>query len=1192
MQLISLNISGFKSFAIDTAIQFSPGVTGVVGPNGCGKSNVVDALRWVLGEQRSSVLRGERMENVIFNGTQRRKPLNLAEVKVKFDNSSGRINLPYTEIEIARRLHRDGSSEYMLNGNTCRLRDITDMLQDSGLGPNAYTILELKMIEDILREDGEGRRQLFEEASGIAKYKLRRRQAQAKLDQTQEDLVRLADIISEVERQVASLKRQVSRANRYKELTNQLHSAETAFMMIEHRRLTDELRPMRASLSDSATNADSNTGYLRQLEAELEMLRAKQVEADSELTELRKTLQEVVARISSLEAEKAGLEARLQGARDTIERAQRQRVLSRDRLESLAARKDVQSRESEDLTLELQDCESRLAEAAARFSSTETELRRLEANFKEADGELAALRRSGRELEQRRTELAEKIATMKGRRESAANTVEQSVQERKSLNLGIQSLTHRLSEADLKYRDAHDNMQSVQRVREEILERMETLKSRKSDLERLEHAARSHVNLLHTLEQKGPRAARNLACLRESLQQPQVLVADLAVVTDKYQKAIHTALGSTAYYVVAEESEAIQSAIGVLRQAEAGKSGFVPLAAFNALAREKLDAPAAALGWAIEFVEAGEHGNLLAALLQGCLIVDSLEVARTLAPFLREHRCRAISLAGDWLDGSGICYAGGAESDTPTDLGLAKQIDALHESLASIAVEQTDLAVTADSIDREFSEWRGLHNAAQSALDECRKEAEIIKEDSVRQNALLQALILREQAASEQVAECDMATVNFRKEMEGISTQSAELQSKDSVLQKEVETLATLVGMARQTYNVAREEMHDREKLRDAARHRLELLSAEGERLQTQEKELIDAITSSDALAEESANQARSFEQRLQEITPELDSLFRERDRRARAVDSAHASMDGSRGEVSSKEEQIKRLRNSREAALEDQRKFEIAIAKLEGELEALVSSARNGYDLDLSDPELFERNAALLKSEIGPDTVKELRTKIENLGAVNLLAVEEFETETKRLDQMLASREDLLQAKATLEETIQKINETAEAKFLHTFEAVRANFQGLFAEFFPAGEADLILSGKDLLDADITMWANPSGKRLKSLTLMSGGEKTMTAIALLFSLYQVKPSPFCVLDEVDAPLDDANIDRFTRMIHRHSDHTQFIMITHNKRTMEIADNLYGVTMQEEGVSKMVSVRLHKPQAPEIATEKAAESAT
>ncbi|MBK8130381.1 MAG: hypothetical protein IPK53_16260 [bacterium] len=299
-------------------------------------------------------------------------------------------------------------------------------------------------------------------------------------------------------------------------------------------------------------------------------------------------------------------------------------------------------------------------------------------------------------------------------------------------------------------------------------------------------------------------------------------------------------------------------------------------------------------------------------------------------------------------------------------------------------------------------------------------------------------------------------------------------------------------------------------------------------------------------------------------------------------VDAAQRGKDAASGEVRDMEDQLKRLRNSREAALEDQRKLEISIAKMEGELESLLGNARSQFGIELESPEAAESLAQLRTVTTGADIITELRGKIENLGTVNLLAVEEYDQETARLDGMLANRADLLAAKSTLEETIRKINETAEAKFLHTFEAVRANFQSLFTEFFPAGEADLILSGKDLLEADITMWANPSGKRLKSLTLMSGGEKTMTAIALLFSLYQVKPSPFCVLDEVDAPLDDANIDRFTRMIHRHSDHTQFIMITHNKRTMEIADNLYGVTMQEEGVSKTVSVRLLKPTAPVV----------
>jgi chromosome segregation protein len=333
-------------------------------------------------------------------------------------------------------------------------------------------------------------------------------------------------------------------------------------------------------------------------------------------------------------------------------------------------------------------------------------------------------------------------------------------------------------------------------------------------------------------------------------------------------------------------------------------------------------------------------------------------------------------------------------------------------------------------------------------------------------------------------------------------------------------------------------------------------------------------MAANEQAAEQAANDIVKINARLFEIRDHLTDRFRIRDERAIEVDKAAIRLDQARATISTKEDFLRNLRANREEALEGERKISMTVARLQGELEALTTSAKHQYDLDPSDPEFAVRHPDLQTIETSAELVQDLKRKIENLGPVNLAAVEEYDQENARMEAMLKNRADLLEAKTTLEETIQKINETAEARFLHTFEQVRANFQGLFVEFFPAGEADLILNGKDLLEADITMWANPSGKRLKSLSLMSGGEKTMTAIALLFSLYQVKPSPFCVLDEVDAPLDDANIDRFTSMIRRHCDQTQFILITHNKRTMEIADNLYGVTMQEEGVSKLVSVRL------------------
>ncbi len=1183
MQLISLSISGFKSFAIETNIQFAPGVTGVVGPNGCGKSNVVDALRWVLGEQRSSILRGERMENVIFNGTAKRKPLNMAEVRVKFDNDSGRINLPYSQIEIARKLHRDGTSEYLINGNVCRLRDITDMLQDSGLGPNAYTILELKMIEDILREEGEGRRQLFEEASGIAKYKLRRRQALAKLSQTDEDLLRLADIISEVERQVNSLKRQVSKAKRYRELADELSQAERALAVTEFYRIVDELVPMKHALADASDRAEDSVSHLRRFEAQVEKMRSEQFESDQHLGELRKQLQDTVAEISLLEAEKAGAEARLSAARDSLERAQRQIILAKDKLSSLEARREGLARDFSDCDIALLHATKLSDESKNAFDVSQAVLKDAETSYKDADSRLASLNKSQTALENERAKHLENIARQKGRRESAIQSQEQVHAERAELEQKLVRAKEALKVADDRLRAAIHDYEQVDEGGLLVSERLNVLNSKLQELKRVEHATQSHIGLLRTLEQRGQRASLPIKLVRERFASSS-LVADHAVVDSKYIKAIHAALGDYAYHLVVQDTELLQEAVGAIVHAEAGRCGFVIA---DLVPRNDLPMlPPQALGWAGSFVDASECADVINALLERCLIVDNFSTALNLQPFLVQHRARAVTLDGEWLDWTGSCYTGAEELDTPNDLGLAHQLEVLSQTLESAQNERGLLEKESSAVKGEIEVWKSRLKEFADEVSLARTLKERENAEVLRLETLVHSLNQREEAALSLISESEEAEERLRIEVSRILEVLEECRGESGKVQSEIEALSERVWQARQENSGARDRYHEATRALDNVRHRRELLNAESDRLTSTEREQHESISSSSELAETGANTIRECESLLQDIARRLGELFKVRDERFRAVDDAQRGKDAARGEVSAMEEQLKKLRESREFAMENQRKLEVAIAKYEGELESLASHGKSHFDLDLSQDRVPENLQELRSLEVTEDKILELRRKIENLGQVNLLSVEEFERETQRLDDMLSNRADLLQAKLTLEETIRKINETAEAKFLHTFEAVRANFQSLFSEFFPAGEADLILSGKDLLEADITMWANPSGKRLKSLSLMSGGEKTMTAIALLFSLYQVKPSPFCVLDEVDAPLDDANIDRFTRMIRRHSDHTQFIMITHNKRTMEVTDNLYGVTMQEEGVSKLVSVRLLNPaEAPTPRTE-------
>ncbi len=1175
MQLLSLEISGFKSFAKATRLEFAPGVTAVVGPNGCGKSNIVDSLRWVLGEQRSSVLRSDRMDNVIFNGTAVRKPAGLAEVKITLDNSKGLLDLPFTEVGIARRLFRDGTSEYLLNNNVCRLKDITDLLHDSGMGPNQYTILELKMVEDILRDDGEGRRSLFEEAAGVAKYKIRRRQALQKLKQTDDDLLRLADILNEVERQVSSLKRQAMRAKKYTEYSDRLKTIETALIYREYRRLLSELTPLEDALSKSSAATDAVKAAIRLEEAKLQELRRAELDVEKEAAELRKNLADIVSEISTLEAEEAGLRARDQAARQTIERTRRERQLLSDKRAMLEVRlQDVQETQA-GIQAELAETEQRVAEASTAAAEAAESLRNAEDDARQHLERVTGLRVRLGECQREQGRVAMARAGISSRRELLTHEHESLNSERQTLNGEHQELSNQLQHIESELQAVREDELQLDAEYRKVSDELARSEERGRSLANLLEATRARLALLATLEEKGPRSHSALRTLKEHPVEGLLdLLGDTIEVEDRYRRALQAALGPAAYYYLTESLESALVAMEMLRRENAGQTTFLALNEFETEQPVMLTPPSGTLGIALSLVHGNTHNSVLRHFLGRVIVVNDWQSAMVHWEWAKHHGCTVVTLDGQWIGSSGILRGGSEEANIPVDLGLGKQVQDLRERLGEAEQERESVMAAMRSLRSELAKLEQSREDLRRRSKSFTEQHAAIREKQLKCETRLLTLDEREQSVIVRLEELDQQNLELDQEHEKSveAVRIAEQEFKDA--ESSGSGLSERVSTKRQAAAVLQNDLHQRERERDAVHHRLDLTVAEADRLRQSLDELEVELTNAERNAEQAASDLVGLESRLHEIDELSVQKYRVRDDRAETVDKISVRLDEIRNTVAEQDERIRNLRENHSGELEGSRRIETEVARLHGEVDALVNSARIQHNLDLPAENFVERHSDIADVEATSEILQELKQKIERLGPINSLAVEEYAQESARLDTMLAQREDLLKAKATLEDTIARINETAQAKFLHTFEAVRGHFQRLFTEFFPAGEADLILSGSDLLDADITMWANPSGKRLKSITLMSGGEKTMTAIALLFALYQVKPSPFCVFDEVDAPLDDANIDRFTRMLRIHSEQTQFIVVTHNRRTMEVADNLYGVTMEEEGISKLVSVRL------------------
>lgn len=1175
MQLLSLSINGFKSFAKATELTFAPGVTAVVGPNGCGKSNIVDALRWVLGEQRSSVLRGERMENVIFNGTATRKPAGAAEVRITLDNSKGLLDTSFTEVAIARRLFRDGTSEYLLNGNQRRLRDITDLLHDSGMGPNLYTILELKMVEDILREEGEGRRALFEEAAGVAKYKIRRRQALLKLKQTDDDLARLADILTEVERQVASLKRQALRARRYAELSAQLRAAETALILRHYQRLQTELAPLEEALSKASAVTDTVQSTIRLEEAKLLEYRREETDVERSAAEQRRKLSEIVAEISTLEAEEAGLRAREQAGRQTIERVRRERQLFSEKRSLIESRLGVAENSSVSIRAELESVEQLVREASSRMETSELQHAKVHAEAAESAAQRESQLRRLAETRRAVADLAVQSAGWASRKELLSDEMTSSLAERDALASDLEAATVQTASLEVSVQTIVAEVARLTESRKQVEAELSRLNDAKRHVVTLAEASRARLRLLATLGEKGPRSHKALQTLRSHpADGTWELLGDTIEVDDKFRLALQTALGPAVHYFVVDSTQSALAAIDMLRREHAGQTTFLAVREFAAPPSPPLDAPAGTLGTALSLIKGSVFSSIVEHFLSRVVVVEDWQSLLDHSDWAKENHCTLVTLDGQWFDGMGRFKGGSEEMDIPLDLGLRKQMEELQRAIETAERESETLhqenvakRTLLDEIEHSISDLSnqsaGLTAELAVARDrrvKCETRLATLEE---RRNSVAKQLV----SLDDQISDCHRRIADAEAAMRDVERESAQAEEIHR-------HHAEMLNAAQAESARCREDVHRCERDRDAVQHRLDLAKAEVDRLRQSIVEIEENLTAAETSAEQAANDLIAIENRLREIDGLSVEKYRLRDEQAAAADKVAVRLDEIRVRIAEEEQRLRDLRETHSDELAGGRRIETEVARLRGELDAVANTARLQWNLDVQSEDIEAVYSDLLKLETSPEAVQELKQKIERLGPINSLAMEEYESESARLEAMIAQREDLLKAKRTLEDTIARINETAQARLLHTFETVRSHFQRLFEEFFPAGEADLIISGTDLLEADITIWANPSGKRLKSLSLMSGGEKTMTAIALLFALYQVKPSPFCVFDEVDAPLDDANIDRFTRMIRVHSVNTQFILVTHNRRTMEIADNLYGVTMEEEGISKLVSVRL------------------
>ena len=1178
MRLSNVEIFGFKSFLTRVEIPFGRGITSIVGPNGCGKSNIVEAIRWVLGEQRAGAVRGHRMEDVIFSGTRQRKPLGMSEVSLTIDNSSHILPIEFSEVTVTRRLFRSGESDYLLNKVPCRLLDIQNLLMDTGLGPGAYSVMEQGMVDEIISERTENRRRILEEAAGITKYKTRRRSTWNKLESTQADLTRLEDLIGEVKRQVDYLGRQVGRARRYKTLRQEWEQLELLFGRHRFFEIQEQLKPLRQESDELSKRSVSGRTELTTQETELEKRRLAVTTLEKDLqtvgVELTRCVEQLHERERGLVAVRERRGARQQFIRRSTEERDRQQ-------QQLAA-----SRQQREQTLgALADAESRLSSDGGRLQSQEESMAEAEASWQRGQSALEAANARLRTALGDREECGRTVERLQAEAAGLERTREQLASEQSGLGSAQDGLSRDRAAAQQELAGLESRLTAVEgdfaAARERQKEVEEQLRRAVEERGAIQRSLEANAARLQVLEkvrsgfEGHSQGVRNLMLDPERRELFRGVLADLIEVESEYYLAVETALGDALQALVADSEDAAFEAVRSLRDA-AGRAGVFPLD-WNfppPPAAAAGDLPGV-LGPLSAHVRTGDEIRpLVERLLHNTFLVDGIDSAVAAAARGIAQPVRLVTAAGEGIDFSG-CLRGGRTSreEDRSILGRAAEIDRLR---------------------REIARDRARLAGSELAISAAESRRRVLNRYSADLGALAEES--RERARS-----CELRLQEIRTESERIDSRSSEVEESSESLAGQFAGLASALESERDRLVELQGEVSGAEAAIGKVEQRLH--TAEADRRGA--SETLGALRVERARAVEQVDSLRRDGLRLDQIG---QGHSREIDRLTAEIEQASSDCDQLLSTEKQSDAEVRRLHQLRDQLAKNrdgnQLAWQEALTRsrdLEGEIgklqKTLSSERERTYQLQLKITELendAERIRERLQDEVnvevetqGPVVEEEfdplgteerlglVRRSLERLGTVHVGVIEEYDQQRERYDFLVQQRDDLLAAAEDLRRTLQLIDRTARRMFRETFVEIREKFRETFRRFFPGGEADLVLEPDvDALEAAIEISARPRGKRLQSIALLSGGERALTAIALLFAIYQVKPSPWCILDEVDAPLDDVNIGRFIRVVSEFAESTQFILVTHNKLSMSAADTLHGVTMPEEGVSQMVSVQV------------------
>jgi len=1179
MYLKSIEVHGFKSFANKIKFQFHNGITGIVGPNGSGKSNVADAVRWVLGEQRIKQLRGVSMQDVIFSGTEMRKPLGYAYVAITLDNSDHQLPVDFDEVTVSRRLYRSGESEYMLNGTPCRLKDVNELFYDTGIGKEGYSIIGQGQIDKILSGKPEERRELFDEAAGIVKFKRRKYAAQKKLETEKQNLVRVNDILAELEKQTGPLEKQAEKARIYLRKKEELKTLDVNVFLLENVRITEQLKEVDEKLHIAGSDLQETTDKYESTREEYERIQSRIEQLDAEIEQARATLTDTGVMRSKLEGEINVLKEQIHSAEGNEEHLQNRIASISEQLSERDAERETILTEKREIDEKLASLEEERTHARELLEKTQSEIETLNNHIETGKNTIiealnnratikSKLGRFDTMLEQiniRKAELNSRLLRAKSDEAEQTENIKKLEEEFDHITASIKELTEQQELME----------ERLAGVRDELAGKDQKLR----DTQVLYHQQKSKLEALSNLTERYEGYGGSVKAVMEKKDTDKGIigvVADIIQVDAKYETAIETALGGNIQNIVTEDEETAKRMIGFLKKAKAGRATFLPLTSITHPQEfknpESLKEPGV-VGMADELVKIEKkYKNVAKAMLGRILVVDNVDNAVKIAKKY-DYGIRMVTLEGELLVPGGA-ISGGAFKNNSNLLGRRREMDELEKKVKQYVKE-------IDQILNEIEETKRGRNKMRLEIEDIKGQ---IQRKFIEQNTARMNVMQAEEKKSE-------TTEGF-----------GELKTEEQDIEAQI-------GEIRTGKDGAAKELADSEALEKSVEAQISEFQAQLEEKRTLESEQAAQVSEWDVEVEKMRQNADFKRQNLERVDGERDRyraelnevkeglhLGKEEVERKkenileieRTIAASHTAQTDAeqklKEDVETKEELSGKQKNffqSREelsqrmSALDKEvYRLNAQKEKMEESIESQINYMWDEYEITLSDAEGLKNeemnDLSAMKRDIGG-----LKDEIRKLGDVNVNAIEDYRNLMERYTFLKTQHDDLVEAEKTLLNIIDELDTSMRKQFNEKFAQINREFDKVFKELFGGGKGSLeLVEDEDVLEAGILVIAQPPGKKLVNMMQMSGGEKSLTAICLLFAIQNLKPSPFCLLDEIEAALDENNVTRFAKYLHKLTKSTQFIVITHRRGTMEKADRLYGITMQEKGVSTLVSVNL------------------